>query len=127
MPNYHPHRATNGAVPNNIKKGMVRNPRGSSEKSRRLGKIKRLTLDELQEVVTLLLRGKRSDFAAMKEQDDTSILRFWVMSLVAKSIQKGDVETFDLLMSRIIGKAPEHPVTREFVTMEEEGQRNGSF
>lgn len=117
MPNYSPHKERGGRVPNGFKKGDVPNPKGSSERARKLGRIKRLTIDELAEVGTLILRHTRDDLSRMKEDCDTSILQYWIMSLVSKSIQKGDVQTFDTLMTRLIGKPPETPISRDLLEM----------
>ncbi len=105
-------------MPGSIKKGEARNPKGSSERVRRLAKIKRLTIDELAEVGTLILRSTRDELVHTKSDPDASILQCWVMALVAKSVKDGDVQTFDTMMTRLIGKPPEAPVTRLSLEME---------
>lgn len=120
MPNYNPHKNNGGRVPGAIKKGEVRNPKGSSEWAKQKAKIKRLTIDELSEVSTLILRSTREELVRTKDDPDISILQCWVMSLVTKSVQKGDAQTFDVLMNRLVGKVPEAPVTRAALELERE-------
>ena len=98
---------------NPIKKGEARNPRGSSDRVRKLGAIKRLTIDELAEVGGMLLRSDMEALEAISIDPKSSVLRYWMAALAKKSIEKGDVQTFDVLMTRLIGKPPEMPVTRD--------------
>ncbi len=98
-----------------FKKGQSGNAQGSSERARKLGKIRRLTIDELAEVGTLILRNNCDALARIKNDPDASVLQTWIMAIICQSIQKGDAQVFSVMMDRLIGKCPEAPVTRDLL------------
>lgn len=123
-------RANNGKKKPNknlFKKGENHNPNGSSERARKLNHIKRLTIDELSEIGTMLLFYTRDQLSNIREDADTNMLQFWIMSLVQQSIKSGNVATFDTLMTRLIGKPPETPVTRALLDLERMQENDSNF
>ena len=123
MPNPRPNAANGGKPTKGFVKGRAYNPNGSSERVRKLGMIKRLTIDELAEVGTLILRNSREELEELKLDPNTSILQFWIVSMIVTSIKKGDAATFEVLMNRLIGKVPEHPITRELLEFSERREK----
>lgn len=112
MPNPNPPRSTKGFM-----KGVAANPRGSSERSRKLAAIKRLTIDELAEAGTLILNSNRGELEDIKANPNTSVLQYWLIGLIGESLKKGDMQAFDTFMTRLIGKPPDQPTTREALNM----------
>lgn len=90
-----------------FKPGQSGNPRGSSAKSRIVGKLSRLTAEEVAEVGTLILSNDRSALKKLGEDPDASVLKVWMAGLVVQSMKKGCSKTFDTVLSRVVGKALE--------------------
>lgn len=104
MPNPNPKRVTG------FQKGKSGNPKGSSAKSRTLGKIAAMTADEVAEVGTLVLEGNRAKLAAIGTDEEASVLKVWMASLIVTSMKKGDPAAFRAILDRICGR-PKETVT----------------
>lgn len=88
--------------PKPFPKGQSGNPRGSSAKSRALGQLKKLTVQELSEVGSLLLDGSMDKMQALTKDKSASVLKVWMAALIVKSMQKGDASTFKTLIECIV-------------------------
>lgn len=86
-----------------IKKGQVRNPKGSSAKARTLSKIRRLTAEQLAEVTSLLLTGNRNNLSDVGADPNATFLQVWTAKLLAESIKKGDIAIYRAIMDRVVG------------------------
>lgn len=95
---------TNGVK---FKPGQSGNPRGSSAKARAVGKLSRLTAEQVAEVGTMILSHDRAALKKLGEDPNASVLQVWMAGLVVNSMTKGESRTFTAVMDRIVGRAKE--------------------
>lgn len=86
-----------------IKKGEVRNPKGSSALQRSRGVINRITIPQVCDAIGLLATHTPAEVFEISRNPKETFLRHWVAELAIKSAEKGDVKTFECLMSRCLG------------------------
>lgn len=90
-----------------IQPGQTRNPKGSSDKARSLGKLRRLTNEQVSEIGTLVLEGNRQALVDIKNDKDATVLQVWMADLIVASMRKGDPAAFRAILDRICGKPRE--------------------
>lgn len=90
-----------------FKPGQSGNPKGSSAKARSIGKLSRLTAEQVAEVGTMILGNDRAALKKLGEDPKASVLQVWMAGLVVNSMTKGESRTFTAVMDRIVGRAKE--------------------
>ncbi|RYF52408.1 MAG: hypothetical protein EOO38_00285 [Cytophagaceae bacterium] len=88
-------------------KGQSGNPKGSSAGRRIIGKLRKLTADELLEVGSSILHGDQKTLRQLTQNPDASVLELWTASLIIQSMKKGDAQAFKVLMERFLGRPRE--------------------
>jgi hypothetical protein len=87
-----------------FKPGKSGNPGGKPVETEEQKRLRRLTKAELAECASWLVKGNIDQIRAIVKDPKASILQVWVASLVIKSIEKGDADSWDKVMNRIVGK-----------------------
>lgn len=103
MPNPKPKRHPAGEW----KKGQTGNPKGSSAKARAIAKVKRMSADDLADLIDLLLRGTRDDVTAVLNDPSASMIRAITARLLEQCLVEGDVNSFRQILDRVVGKPKE--------------------
>lgn len=88
-------------------KGQSGNPKGSSRKSKELGHIKRLTVEQVAEVGSLLLENNRRAMLELAQSEDKPFMQVWTASLMLKGYAQGSPQIYAAIMDRIIGRPKE--------------------
>lgn len=91
-------------APHAFKKGQSGNPRGRPVEPPELKLMKRLTRQELVEVGELIIMGDVGTLKKLRGDDSCTVLKGMFISVCMKILRDGDMEKFDKLMSRFIGK-----------------------
>lgn len=87
-----------------FKPGQSGNPLGSSVRQQVSSKMKRLTAEQLAEVGSLILDGNCEDLAKLALDREAPVLKVWFASVAVKAIAKGDAQSLNILLDRIVGK-----------------------
>lgn len=91
-----------------FKKGKSGNPRGRAADPPGFKKLKNLTKKELVAVGNVIVKGTYDDLAKIATTDKkASVLHKMVASISLRIIQNGDMDSFDKLLNRLIGKVKE--------------------
>lgn len=90
-----------------IKKGQVRNPKGSSAKARAMAKVKKLTGEDLAAITSLLLTANRDNLKEVGDDPNATFLQVWTAKLLADSFKKGDVAIYRAILDRVVGRPKE--------------------
>jgi hypothetical protein len=90
--------------PHEFKKGQSGNPRGRPVEPPELKLMKRLTRQELVEVGELVIMGDIATLKRLRTDDRCTVLKGMFISVCLKILRDGDMEKFDKLISRFIGK-----------------------
>ena len=92
-------------------KGFAPNPKGGSKKRTMLMQVRRMTLEQVAEIGTMVCEGSMKEMNAISRDPDAPVLKVWFATLIAASMRRGDVSVFAGLMERIIGKVADTPHT----------------
>jgi hypothetical protein len=90
-----------------IKKGEVRNPGGRPKGDPILDKLKKLTVEELEELVNVLIKGNIGELRRISKDENTSVIKAMVTAVAIKIISRGDMASLDKLLDRLVGKIKE--------------------
>lgn len=90
-----------------IQKGEVRNPKGSSAKSRALAKARRMSAEDLADLTSLLLLGDRDKIAAVAQDPDSSFMQVLTAKLLVDCYKKGDISIYRAILDRVVGRPKE--------------------
>lgn len=96
------HQGTKNLTP--YKKGQGGNPRGKPPEPPEFKLMKRLTKQELIEVGELIIMGNIETLKKLRTDDSCTVLKGMFISVCIKILRDGDMEKFDKLISRFIGK-----------------------
>jgi hypothetical protein len=89
------------------KKGESGNPKGSSKRKKELGKLTRMTHEQIADIGTTLLSGNIEQLKTIMKAPESTALQSWTAALVLQSIKKGDSGIYRAVLDRIAGKIPE--------------------
>jgi hypothetical protein len=96
-------------VPYHWKPGQSGNPGGRPKQTEEEKLIKKLTREQFQEVVTILLNETPQELQRRISAGEFSVLQCMVASVAGKIIDKGDVAALDQFLDRMFPKPPEEP------------------
>ena len=66
--------------------------------------VKKLTKDELEDIASLVIKSTVEDLRKILKDPDTTAIRVMIVRVVIKIIEKGDMDSLDKLLNRMIGK-----------------------
>lgn len=87
-----------------FKKGQSGNPLGGQRHDPIKKELKRLTSKELERVGAIVIKGDRKDLEAIFKNKESTLLELMTASISQRIIYKGDVDAWNLLLDRLIGK-----------------------
>lgn len=90
-----------------FKKGEVHNPIGQNAHDPVKKAIKKLTQEQLAEVIETILSGTPDDLKKLWQGKDATILQMIVAKAVTKAMERGDWSVPNALLERVLGKVPE--------------------
>lgn len=91
-----------------FKKGESRPNLNPFKRSAELAKVKRLTQEEIQVALTMILDGSILEVDTRRRSGEESALIVWIASIVKKAIKTGNYQAFEVLMNRAVGKVTQH-------------------
>jgi hypothetical protein len=105
--------------PQEPKPGIVERRRGGREKDP-LSKIqlRKLTNEQLADTINLAVQGNIKALKDIIEDPNSSALRVGIATSLIKAVRKGDWDTIEKILERVVGKAPitvNHRVSEEDV------------
>lgn len=90
-----------------FEKGNCANPLGAGAHDPRKRALKKLTVQELEEIIGLILHTDPKILKAESERDPT-VIKTWIASAAATGMKKGDLTSLMNLLDRIIPKPKSH-------------------
>lgn len=87
-----------------FKKGKSGNPLGGKLHDSEMRMLKKLTKEELKEVGNLVLMNNVDELRKIGRDPNASALKTMLASVCVRVISKGDMQAFDTLLNRLIGK-----------------------
>lgn len=99
-------------------KGQSGNPAGRPALPGEVKEIKKLTISQLHEVISLVMGCTFEQLVAMAQDPQSSVIQRMTAALAVRTIKKGDPFTWDGLLNRIVGKPKERlevdPITHNY-------------
>lgn len=99
MANKNPHK-----LPPKWKKGESGNPSGRPKDPPGLKRLKNLSREELVEVGNLVIKGNLDALRLVARDKDATALKTMIAAVCVKVIERGDMQSLDILLNRLIGK-----------------------
>lgn len=90
-----------------FKKGQSGNPNGAQRHSPEFKRMRRLVEAELVDLGSLILNGDMTELRQIVNDPNASVLTRMLASVVHKGINKGNMDSLDKLLTRIVGKPKE--------------------
>ena len=90
--------------PKKFEKGRAYNPRGGAAHDPIKKMIKKLTTQELESVIDILLRRNREKMEFIVKDPQSSVLQIWICSIALHGIKRGDATALNALLDRCIGR-----------------------
>lgn len=87
-----------------FKKGQVGNPEGGRVHNKVKREFKRLTQEQLREIMILILYTHPERLEDELKNADTTVLKAWIAAAAVKGINNGDISTLNSLLDRVVGK-----------------------
>ena len=87
------------------KKGQSGNLKGRPRDM--LKSVKKLTKDELEDIASLVSKSTVEELRQILKDPDSTAIRVMVVRVVIKIIERGDMDSLDKLLNRMIGKVRE--------------------
>jgi len=103
MANYNPKPSLNNLI--HIKKGQVLNPNGRPKKFVSTLKEKGYKLSEINDTIQVLLALNLDELKLVYEDKNTTVLEKTISAALKKSIEKGDLNAVETLLTRVYGRA----------------------
>lgn len=94
-------------VKHRIKKGEVKNPEGGRAHNSLKRKIRKLTLEELEEVYTFLLSATDEQVTQLINDPASNQLTKGILMSIRWQRGRGSIETIQYLVERVVGKTPD--------------------
>lgn len=88
--------------PPRFMKGKSGNPKGRPVGIKTA--LKKLTKESLEDVANLVIERKIKELRALVKSKTEPVLKVWIASIAMKAIDKGDMDSLDKLLNRLIGK-----------------------
>lgn len=88
-----------------FKKGQITNPNGQSGGLR--SELKKLTLDTYRDIIQMVVTGDVEALQQIIKDPKQPAIKVAVATSFAIAMKKGDFETVELILSRLIGKVPD--------------------
>jgi hypothetical protein len=93
-----------------FKKGQVANPKG--QKGGMRSRLKKLTVETYREVIQMVVNGDVEALQMIIKDPTQPAIKVAVATSFATAIKKGDFQTIELILSRLIGKVPDVILTK---------------
>lgn len=87
-----------------FKKGQSGNPNGRPKVPEHIRKLKELTTEEVKQMGDAIVLGTRQDLTNIIADRSASPLSCWIAAVVLRGIQRGDVQSLNVLLDRLVGK-----------------------
>lgn len=87
-----------------VSKGEVRNPKGAKAHKGLKQSLKRLTTEELKNLIELVITQPVSELQKIAQDPTNSALKVGIASAMVKMINKGDFVTLESMLQRVVGK-----------------------
>lgn len=87
-----------------FKKGQVANPLGAGAHDPFKRELRRLTMEELSELVQLIMRSSLKELAIKIKDDELPALHAVYVRAVLDAAEDGNVEKVNLILERVFGK-----------------------
>lgn len=94
------------AVPFQFKPGQSGNPKGRP-KNPIPDALKKLTNQSLRRVIRIVVKGNKDQIEKLINNPDTSMLELAVANSFVKAVAKGDYQTVEHILQRVLGKVPD--------------------
>jgi len=85
-----------------IKKGEIRNPRGSNNPE--LTRLRKMTAFEIQELISVLFRKSEKEIRLIEKNKEEGAFRRWICKMVLVGMETADEKRMTLLLDRMVGK-----------------------
>jgi hypothetical protein len=86
------------------KKGEVRNPNGGRAHNGLKAQLKKLTTKELSDMIELVMTKPVSELQKIAMNPNEISLKVGIASAMVRMINKGDFETLEKMLQRVVGK-----------------------
>jgi hypothetical protein len=116
--------AAKGSEKTYFKKGKSGNPKGRPTVPKEIRDIKKLSADELAEIVSTLFFATDAEIASLINDPDAPKLKKIVASILNKTAESGNATQLDQLLNRVIGKVQDkvtHTITRPSILVRQDG------
>lgn len=90
-----------------FKKGQTGNPNGRPTVPKEIREFKKLTAQQVEEIVSTLLYATETDIKDLLANPEASQLKRIVASILMATFESGNMTQFDQLLNRVIGKPKE--------------------
>ena len=92
--------------PHQFKKGVSGNPKGVPPNPIKKA-IKDLTVASLRHIIVVTLSGNIEELQTIERNPNSTVLEVGLCRAILKAIARGDWNTIELIISRIVGKIPD--------------------
>jgi hypothetical protein len=90
-----------------FKPGNRANPLGAGAHYKKKKTVKKLTSEELAEVLNLVVAQDKKGLEQIRNSKTATVLQIWIASIALRGINSGDPYAMDKLLERMIGKVPQ--------------------
>lgn len=98
-----------------VKPGEVLNPKGNTNTE--LRRIRQLTVIGYGRVIELAMTSNLTELKALMNDKEATAIELGVVTSLVKAIERGDVDVFERLASRIVGKIPDKIQIEQAITV----------
>lgn len=86
------------------KPGQSGNPGGRPKLDADTRRLRELTKEQFKELGSILLAGTDEDLVRLEASPDRSALTGWMINVIRVASSKGDYQTLDSMLNRLVGK-----------------------
>lgn len=91
-----------------FKKGQVANPLGGAAHDPEMKKLRTLTRAELVEIGNMVLKNNIKHLKEISKDEDATVIKRMLASIAYRIMIEGNMEAFDRLLNRMIGKVEDN-------------------